>query len=467
MQVQNNKFQKKLADVIQTHEQRIKEAIDANALKNKFGSTTPINPYYATNAIANCAESNPDCPNNQYYGSLFLELLKFAGGASDPNKQLGVSASALENYQTMIRDPAFFNIAKRVVNLVTKYKDVHFQPYSNQELSFDGVKVQSLEVSDLITYNDNAEVNINNAVNNNGNTNYKAYNSRLNHEPFTIRLSVNSEQSQPALVRVFLGSKVSQNGQQLSVEQQRGSVVLLDKFAVKLQSGSNQIERSSDQFTQGGNEAPSATDIKNQVQQALDGNQQIFNRVGGPNNNAPCGLPRRLQLPKGSSSGQQYFIYAIVSPELDAQHPIVPKQNPCGNVEYFDLRPNLFPFDRSLSEQNEFNVPNVHKKNYNIFQQYFCAQNKNNNMCRYFSNQQNNNVHKNQQVTLSVPNAKLTEVTITHKSGNQINDNNNNNGDDSNNFNGNNNNNNDYENNDEQINNSFQPRKNKIFSFEF
>uniref|UniRef100_A0A8D8WBZ5 Allergen Cr-PI n=1 Tax=Cacopsylla melanoneura TaxID=428564 RepID=A0A8D8WBZ5_9HEMI len=168
---ENNNFANAFVNFVKTHEQRIFDAIDANAVKNNAGVSVPINPFYATNTISNIVEANADGANNQYYGSYFTELLKLVGSASDANKQLGLAPSALENYQTQIRDPAFFNIAKRVVNVVNHYKNVHFKPYTTQELRFNGVQVQSFDVSPLVTYNEYAKINVNNAVNNNRNNN--------------------------------------------------------------------------------------------------------------------------------------------------------------------------------------------------------------------------------------------------------------------------------------------------------
>lgn len=95
--------------------------------------------------------------------------------------------------------------------------------------------MQSFEVSPLVTFNDYAQTNVNNAVNNNNqnNKNYRAYQRRLNHKTFSYHVAVNSNQNQPAIVRVFIGPKVNQNGNPLNSEQQRQNMVLLDKVAVQ------------------------------------------------------------------------------------------------------------------------------------------------------------------------------------------------------------------------------------------
>ncbi|KAI5749529.1 hypothetical protein M8J76_008058 [Diaphorina citri] len=600
---ENNNVGNSFVETIKMHEQRIMEAIDLNAIKDPMGSSKPINPFYATNTLTNCIESNADCPNTQYYGSFFTELLKLVGSASDANRKLGLAPSALENYQTMLRDPTFYMIAKRVINNVNHYKNVNLRPYSNREMRFNGVQVESFVVSPLMTYKEYGRVNIHNAVNNrhmnnmnmmdlnmnnmnmmdsnmnnmnnmnmnnmnmmnpnmnnmnmmnpnmnnmnmmnpnmnnmnmmnpnmnnmnmmnpnmnnmnmmnpnmnnmnmmnpnmndmnmmnpnmnmnrqmnnmmnNGqshamdyyfygnnmnnmnnwnnmnrhmnmnpnmnmgmnmgmnnmnmgmnnmnmdmntmnNRNYKAFQHRLNHKSFNYRVVVNSNQNQPAIVRVFIGPKFNQNGKPLNAEQQRQNMVLLDKFATQLQSGRNQIVRNSHEFTEASDEAPTAAQIYNTIRQAMNGNQPFLYNLNKMNNNAPCGIPRRLQLPKGSREGLQYVMYVIVSPQLDNQHNIVSFETHCGNQQYFDLRSNLFPFDRPLREQNEFNTPNVNQ--HNALQKYLCARNFNNNdnyvnnMCR---NVNRNNLPIMRQEDIYQPNSAVLDVVIFHRDDNNIN----------------------------------------------
>ncbi|KAI5711712.1 hypothetical protein M8J75_002609 [Diaphorina citri] len=622
---ENNNVGNSFVETIKMHEQRIMEAIDLNAIKDPMGSSKPINPFYATNTLTNCIESNADCPNTQYYGSFFTELLKLVGSASDANRKLGLAPSALENYQTMLRDPTFYMIAKRVINNVNHYKNVNLRPYSNREMRFNGVQVESFVVSPLMTYKEYGRVNIHNAVNNrhmnnmnmmdlnmnnmnmmdsnmnnmnmmnpnmnnmnmmnpnmnnmnmmnpnmnnmnmmnpnmnnmnmmnpnmnnmnmmnpnmnnmntmnpnmnnmnmmnpnmnnmnmmnpnmndmnmmnpnmnmnrqmnnmmnNGqshamdyyfygnnmnnmnnwnnmnrhmnmnpnmnmgmnnmnmgmnnmnmgmnnmnigmnnmnmdmntmnNRNYKAFQHRLNHKSFNYRVVVNSNQNQPAIVRVFIGPKFNQNGKPLNAEQQRQNMVLLDKFATQLQSGRNQIVRNSHEFTEASDEAPTAAQIYNRIRQAMNGNQPFLYNLNKMNNNAPCGIPRRFQLPKGSREGLQYVMYVIVSPQLDNQHNIVSFETHCGNQQYFDLRSNLFPFDRPFREQNEFNTPNVNQ--HNALQKYLCARNFNNNdnyvnnMCR---NVNQNNLPIMRQEDIYQPNSAVLDVVIFHRDDNNIN----------------------------------------------
>lgn len=159
-------------------------------------------------------------------------------------------------------------------------------------------------------------------------------------------------------------------------------------------------------------------------------------------------------------------MYVIVSPVIDNQHQILSFQTQCGQQQYFDWRSNLFPLDRPLKQQNEFNTPNVNQNN--AFQQYFCARYMNTNggnnnngnnyiagyLCRNFNNL-NNNFPNVQQENIYQPNSAVADVVIFHKNNNQFPqiDNDNNNYDNINQRNSNYNNGNNYYNNNNNNNN--------------
>uniref|UniRef100_A0A8D9B7F7 Uncharacterized protein n=1 Tax=Cacopsylla melanoneura TaxID=428564 RepID=A0A8D9B7F7_9HEMI len=100
-------------------------------------------------------------------------------------------------------------------------------------------------------------------------------------------------------------------------------------------------------------------------------------------------------------------------------------QSPSGNQQYFDYRSNLFPFDRPLKQQNEFNTPNVNQNN--AFQQYFCARyfnNANNAQNNYNNNNNGNNYNNNNNQDNNNNNAQH-QNNNNNNSQNQNNNNNN------------------------------------------
>lgn len=109
------------------------------------------------------------------------------------------------------------------------------------QLNFPGVKIQTFDVSRLITYFDNFNVNVDNVVNTNTNDQNKNDNGsqynvkfqRLTNQPFNYRLTVQSDKNTDAVVRVFIGPKYDSNGQQFTLPQASQYFVQLDQFTVQ------------------------------------------------------------------------------------------------------------------------------------------------------------------------------------------------------------------------------------------
>lgn len=81
--------------------------------------------------MADLIESNPESRNPQYYGGL-QEYGRHLLGYSyqeDP--------SALEHFETSLRDPAFYLLYKKIVLFFQSYK-ARLQPYANNELVYPG-----------------------------------------------------------------------------------------------------------------------------------------------------------------------------------------------------------------------------------------------------------------------------------------------------------------------------------------
>lgn len=156
--------------------------------------------------------------------------------------------SALEQYETSLRDPVFYRLYKKIISYLQRYK--FFLPsYSYSELEFSGVKVNNVEIEDLVTYFENY----------NGNAAYASYygrendsfsvpvsQSRLNHKAFVYKVNVESQNAVDSVVRVFLGPK-----NDLPISHNRAYFVELDRFKYHLESGSNVIERNSYQIYSG------------------------------------------------------------------------------------------------------------------------------------------------------------------------------------------------------------------------
>lgn len=65
------------------------------------------------------------------------------------------------HFQTSLRDPAFWMIWKRVLNLFTLWQE-HLPPYKPEELALPSVQIKKVEVDKLVTYFELSHVNITN-----------------------------------------------------------------------------------------------------------------------------------------------------------------------------------------------------------------------------------------------------------------------------------------------------------------
>jgi hypothetical protein len=81
-------------------------------------------------------------------------------------------------------------------------------------VEFSGVKIENVDVSKLITYFENKDYYINNAVNVGSSKSgqsftIKAYQYRLNYKPFSYKFTINSDKATKAVVRIFFGPSYS------------------------------------------------------------------------------------------------------------------------------------------------------------------------------------------------------------------------------------------------------------------
>lgn len=109
--------------------------------------------------------------------------------------------------------------------------------YTPEELTFSGVKVETVTVDKLTTYFDSFESMLSNGVSVRGhkeakNTMIKARQYRLNHKPFTYHLTVNSDKNTKGVVRVFLGPKYDVFGHEIDLEHNYMNFMQMDEWVV-------------------------------------------------------------------------------------------------------------------------------------------------------------------------------------------------------------------------------------------
>lgn len=229
--------------------------------------------------LGSLVEGNRDSPFLRYYGGFLYYARRLLGYSLNPLDEYKVVPSALEQIETTLRDPVYYQLIKRIVNLVERYKSYQ-GPYGYKDLVYDGVKIESIQVDRLLTYFDYFYSDLNNAVyyNNeelqNNILKIRARQYRLNNKGLNYIINVNSQVAGDAVVRVYLGPKYDQYGRYINIRDNRLNFVEIDTFLYKLQAGQNAIQRNSGQ-TKYLNDRSSIYDLIVAVEAALKGKKEF------------------------------------------------------------------------------------------------------------------------------------------------------------------------------------------------
>ncbi|KAL0275530.1 UNVERIFIED_CONTAM: hypothetical protein PYX00_003354 [Menopon gallinae] len=356
------------AQIVKDYVRRVRDAIDLGYVYTKTGEKYPINNVKGIDYLGHLIQSTVASVNEEYYGELYQVTLQLLGHVFKPHHVNQVAPGVLEHYETVLRDPAYYNILAGITQLFYQYKS-HLPHYQYHDLVFPGVKVNSVEVDKLVTFFENFEFDISSVVGvrkPEEDVVVKAVQYRLTHQPFTYKVNVVSDKATTVVVRVFIGPKYDAEGHVLGINEQRKLFVEIDKFPHEVTVGENVIVRNSkDIFTTVGDVTTVRT-LHQQVVAAIEGKEQFYyNDV-----DTHCGFPAHLVLPKGKRGGQTFTFFVAVTPYVvDETTPVEATVVGCGNVyglTTFDTYPLGYPFDRVI-DQTHFFVPNFYQKDVVIF----------------------------------------------------------------------------------------------------
>lgn len=140
-----------------------------------------------------------------------------------------------------VRDPAFYQLYRKVIQLFQQYQN-SLPAYQYNDVLLPGVSIQNVQISQLVTFFNDYYVDLDSAtVQQQGQQQagqqqqqqqqIKAQLKRLDHTPYEYQITVQSEQNVPgAVVRVYLGPKHDYQGKPISISQHRQQFVELDQF---------------------------------------------------------------------------------------------------------------------------------------------------------------------------------------------------------------------------------------------
>lgn len=223
---------------------------ESGFIVQKEGQKVDLYTTEGLNILGNMIQGNHDSPHPKYYGPYPTYARHLLGYAHQPLDHYKVYPSALEHYETSMRDPAFYQFYKKIVTLFYKYK-LNLKPYTKNDLYFNGVSVDKMEVDRLVTYFDKYYSDLSNAVYvtpdeaEQDTFKIRVAQERLNHKPFTYKIYVTSDKDTDAIVKVFLGPKYDEFGRFINITENRLNFVQFDHFVYKLKSGQNVIVKNS------------------------------------------------------------------------------------------------------------------------------------------------------------------------------------------------------------------------------
>nr|XP_023017782.1 hexamerin-like [Leptinotarsa decemlineata]prf//2209395A diapause protein 1 [Leptinotarsa decemlineata] len=338
-------------DFMADYDRRMNDAIDQGFVFDTKGNKIELDTPEGFNVLGNLIQSNWDSPNRKFYGALWSYLRHFFGYSYAPVNNYREVPSALEHYETCMRDPMFFQIAKKMIMKFQRYLS-DLPPYTEEELLFPGVSVEGLEFDPLITYNDWSYSDLTNGVFYNNQEDAKTFDIRvrqyrLNHKPFTYKIKVTSDKAQKAVVKVFMGPAYDKNGETMFLNENRLNFLILEHFVHDLKAGENVITRSSHEMRFYAPDKMSFRDMYKRVKAALEGDGEF--KIDERQNYFHW--PQRFMLPRGSSAGTPYRFFVIVypyEPYHEGKYETDGIPAPGSGGVFIDNRTAGFPFDRVI-----------------------------------------------------------------------------------------------------------------------
>ena len=280
-----------------------------------------------------------------------------------------VVPSVLDQYQTALRDPVFYMLQKRILDLVFLFK-LRLPCYTKEDLYFPGVKVDNVNVDKLVTYFDDYLMDMTNAVflteeemkKTKSDMKFMVRKRRLNHQPFKVTLDILSDKAVDCVVRIFLGPKKDHMDRLIDININRLNFVELDTFLFKLTTGKNTIVRNSHDMHNLVHDRMLTRDLVKKVESITDMRDLLIKDL----RNYHTGFPTRLLLPRGFDGGMDCMLYVIVTPlrlvdNVDMNVLDIYRKDLVRDFRstvLLDKMPLGFPFDRRIDIGNFF-TPNM------------------------------------------------------------------------------------------------------------
>lgn len=241
---------------------------------------------------------------------------------------------------------------------------------------YPGVVIEDLNVDKLVTFFDNFDVDMTNAVYRNGDEVTKnrddfifvAKQRRLNHEQFDVKIDVNSEKATDVIVRMFIGPKYDSKGNKIDINKNRYNFFEMDSFIHSLKIGKQTIVRNSRDFFLTRKDHTATRNLIKHIDDSINGREEFELDMSEGHNL----FPDRLLLPRGKKSGMVFQLYVIISSHrepkvaIGKRYPADISSGVGTGARRQDDRALGYPFDRKIDESN-FYTKNMYMKDVIIY----------------------------------------------------------------------------------------------------
>lgn len=347
-------------NIAYTFEERIKDVIDHGYYTMADGTKFYFNKPEAIEMIGEILLGSIDSIDRKFFGSwmtMYHTLLGF-GDEYDlvsEDKYFSYLPNVLLNFETMMRDPLFYQIYTRVYDIyyLFQYRLGH---YKHEDLSFAGVKILDVSVDKFVTYFDLVDSDVSVLLNKNYflkdgkfNWEYAAFGRRyrLNNKPFVITYNFESDKAQKVVFRTFLGPKYDHNGKEFTIDYARRYFYEIDQFYYEAVAGKNVYNRESVHYVGTHRDYTTYFELYKTIFAAYIGEYKFPIDY---NMNKVCGFPERLLLPRGSVEGLPMKLYVIATPfdtSLE-EYTYEEHMSECGYV--YDKHSYGYPLNRPVNE---------------------------------------------------------------------------------------------------------------------
>uniref|UniRef100_A0A1I8P2W0 Larval serum protein 1 gamma chain n=1 Tax=Stomoxys calcitrans TaxID=35570 RepID=A0A1I8P2W0_STOCA len=322
--------------------------------------------------LGDMLQGNVDVYDKYFFRFWYLYAHMYFGHADESSDF--VLPNVFLNYETMLRDPLFYQFYKKVLDVFHQFYE-HVEPYTKEELQFPGVEIEDVTVNNLVTYFDLVDFDVTNLLNDKmtfvdgqfvWDKTLLARQVRLNHKNVEFYYTIKSEKEEKVVVRVFFGPKYDEFGRIIPLARNHKNFIEMDNFVHQLKAGKNLIKRSTEDFFWLRQDHTTYTEMYKFVMSAYEGNFEYPLGLTEP----LCSFPDRLLLPQGWPEGMPMQFFFFVYPYVGSlENNTYESDYGCSirhGIPTIDDKAFGYPMDRKINEF-EFYVPNMYFKDVKIY----------------------------------------------------------------------------------------------------